>query len=102
MNTLNRVLILLLLGILMYALYRYQEQLMSYTSFESDKKKKPIVKMIKNKPTNKNDDITIDNVSQFSIRSEENSLLDTAGESHDGLSFLESNTHEDEEQFFRD
>ena len=95
--------ILLLLGILFFALYRYQEQLISYTGSESDQKKpkqikhKPILKSASNQTKTSNDDITIDNVSQFSIKSDDNSLMDT------GLSFLETNSNlsGDDDQFFR-
>jgi len=66
MISLNRILILLLLIALLYALYKYQQQIIDKEEAEYKKKRK--IKSINNKVIEK-DDISIDNISQFSLGS---------------------------------
>ena len=114
MNTLNRFFIFILLLALLYALWRYQQYILG----SDDEEDVPQIAYKKSKKSKRGkrpdrslidedslDNITIDNVSQFSlgsledIRSNRESFGDSLG-SGDNLSFLDDASRDSRESFF--
>lgn len=70
MNSMNRMMIFILLLALLYALYRYQQQILSTPEkIESRKSNLKKVKFVSH--SHSDDNVSIDNISQYSMDSKE-------------------------------
>jgi hypothetical protein len=74
MNNINRILIFILLLTLLYALYKYQQHIMLGSNKDKSLQKKKIKRLktrplIKYEDVNNKDTISLDNISQISIGS---------------------------------
>lgn len=86
MNSTNRIMIFFLLIALLVALFKYNQQIDEVET--TNKKIKKKVKFIEDK----NEEVSIDNISQYSMDSitEKSDISQNSQKSNDSLSFLDS------------
>lgn len=97
MNEMNTILIFVLISVLIYAVYKYQNQIMALTGVKLvQEEKAPVETKPAKPPKKKNKKISLDNISQISINSEK----EKEKEESINFSFLDDNSKASKDSFF--